>query len=101
MGKWLLFVAAAVILAVWSGALDVRFDWRGPAATAIDLFGSDDEEKEKGGQQTAEVSAEPFWSESSPEEAPPPTPSRMPGSFAELAENASPAVVNIRTSKTV
>ena len=99
-GKWILFIAAAFILAVWSGALDVRIDWRSPAANAIDLFGSDEEEEGK--KQTSQEDAaagDPFWSEGSgrPEITLP----GMPRSFADLAEQASPAVVNIRTSKTV
>jgi serine protease Do len=100
-GKWILFIAAAFILAVWSGALDVRVDWRSPAANAIDLFGSDEdeEEKEETASQDDAAAGEPFWSEKGggPEISMP----GMPRSFADLAERASPAVVNIRTSKTV
>jgi len=98
MGKWLLVAAAALILAVWSGAIDVHLGWRGPAATAIDIFG--DDEKDTGAAQ-AEASAEPFWTEETADAGPPPTLPGMPTSFAELAQKASPAVVNIRTSKTV
>ncbi len=100
MGKWILIAAAAAILAVWSGALDVRMDWRPPAADAIDLFGGDDDE-DKTDERTQTVAAEPFWAEGTPSEAPEPVLRGMPTSFAELAEAASPAVVNIRTSKTV
>ncbi len=97
MGKWILFIAAALVLAVWSGALDVRLDWRAPEAEAIDLFG-DDEDEEGAGATT--VAGEPFWTEQTPS-GPPPALEGMPTSFASLAEQASPAVVNIRTSKTV
>jgi len=98
MGKWLLVAAAALILAVWSGAIDVHFDWRGPAASAIDLFGDKDKDP---GEAPPAAAAEPFWTEEPEESGPAPTLPGMPTSFAELAQKASPAVVNIRTSKTV
>jgi serine protease Do len=101
MGKWILIAVAAAILAVWSGALDVRMDWRAPAADAIDLFGDDDDDADETQKETRTAAAEPFWVEGAPKEAPGPVLEGMPTSFAELAESASPAVVNIRTSKTV
>jgi serine protease Do len=87
----LLLGALALVALVASGALEVR--WRGNAAQAIDLFGSSDKGKASGGEAAA-----PFWKEKSEASSPPPT---IPGSFADLAERASPAVVNIQTSKTV
>jgi len=98
-GKWALLAAAVAILAVWSGALDVRLDWRGPDAGAIDLFDGDDEESHPPAAARA-GDYEPFWTESPESEPISPGPG-MPTSFADLAERASPAVVNIRTSKTV
>jgi serine protease Do len=94
MGKWILFIAAAFILAVWSGALNVQLDWRAPEAEAVDSFGDEDE------TAVQTVAGEPFWAEQAPSDQPPVL-QGMPASFAELAEKASPAVVNIRTSKTV
>ncbi len=98
MGKWILIIAAAAILAVWSGALDVHMNWRSPTAEAVDLFGKKDKEK---GEVPAAASSEPFWQENGGTTPPASMPGGMPGSFADLAEAASPAVVNIRTSKTV
>lgn len=98
MGKWILIIAAAAILAVWSGALDVHMNWRAPTAEAVDLFGKKDKEK---GEAPAAASSDPFWQENGASEPPAGRPGGMPGSFADLAEAASPAVVNIRTSKTV
>jgi len=86
----LLLGALAMVALVASGALEVR--WRGNAAQAIDLFGSGDKAK------PADEATAPFWKEKSEGTGPPPT---IPGSFADLAERASPAVVNIQTSKTV
>jgi serine protease Do len=98
MGKWILIIAAAAILAVWSGALDVHLNWRAPTAEAVDLFGKKDKEK---GEAPAAASSDPFWQENGATEPPAGRPGGMPGSFADLAEAASPAVVNIRTSKIV
>jgi serine protease Do len=83
-------VAAALLL---SGALDVELRWRGNRAAALDLFGSKKQES---------APAEPgdvFWHES--KDAKPLVAAPVPGSFADLAEKVSPAVVNIRTQKTV
>jgi serine protease Do len=68
--------------------------WRGNAAHAIDLFGDDDDEKEK-----RVATAEPFWNEGSGAE--PIIPRGVPAGFADLAERVSPGVVNIQTSKTI
>jgi serine protease Do len=90
----LLAGAALVAALVVSGALDVRVAWRSNDARAINLFGS---KEEKETAPTPEKGA--FWTEgenASPEAVVPP-----PGSFAGLAERVSPAVVNIRTSKTI
>jgi serine protease Do len=97
--RWILLATAAVMLAVWSGALDVRFDWRGPAAGAVDLFGRG--EKKADEKAASAQAGEPFWEERAAEAQPEARINGIPTSFAELAESASPAVVNIRTSKTV
>ena len=92
----LLVAAAAVVLVlVASGALDVRVAWRTSQADIFDLFKKSAEK-----DVAADGAAEPFWNES--EQPPPPMALRgAPGSFADLAEQVSPAVVNIQTSKTV
>jgi serine protease Do len=94
-------LAAAVALAaalVLSGALDVDVRFGGNAARAIDLFGRG---REAPKEETPEApSGGPaFWTESrggEPLAEIPPS-----ASFAKLAEKVSPAVVNIRTKKTV
>ena len=90
---FLILIGATVLVA--SGALDVRVDWRGNSASAINLFGDDEASKEEG-----VVTAEPFWSEKS-DLAKPILPRGIPQGFADLAERVSPGVVNIQTSKTV
>jgi serine protease Do len=95
LGKVLLLVPVAVILLIASGALDVRVDWRGNAARAIDLFGDDGEEEGSG-----KTSGEPFWREETPTAEPAP-PRGVPASFADLAERVSRGVVNIQTSRTL
>ncbi len=94
-GKALVFTGVALVALVAAGALDVRVRWADNAAQAIDLFGggSDDE------QEPPAVSAGPFWQEGSNQPAI--VPMGVPGSFADLAERASPGVVNISTKKTV
>ena len=91
-----LLASAAVIALVASGILDVRIQIGSRDANAIDLFGSEEEEQ----QEEKAKAAEPFWKESSAgaEVAPP---AGAPASFADLAERASPAIVNIQTSTTV
>ena len=98
-GRWariLLLFAAGLALLVVSGALEVRISFRDVPAQAIDLFGG--EEKEKTGQAQTE---EPFWKEGGEEPLEAPPPAGAPGSFADLAERVSPAVVNIQTSRTL
>jgi serine protease Do len=92
----ILLGAAGVALLMATGMLEVRMDFRGNVAQAIDLFGSGEEEEAP--QQPAEK--EPFWHERGA------LPEVGPGAlgapnFAELAERVSPSVVNIQTSKTV
>jgi len=94
IGTALLYTAAAVILLVGGGVLDIRVSWRDNVAQALDLFGGDESEKQ------STPPAEPFWRENGGEVAATP-PSGVPSSFADLAERASPGVVNIQTSKTV
>ena len=89
--KWTAFVALAVALLVASGLVDVRVNVRDQVAGAIDLFGSKD--KPDSSAQTA-----PFWSEGGGTRTAAP-PSGAPGSFADLAEHVSPAIVNIQTKK--
>ena len=48
----------------------------------------------------AAAPAEPFWKEGGTERTATP-PAGAPGSFADLAEHVSPAVVNIQTKKTL
>jgi serine protease Do len=85
-------LAAALMVAE---RLDVRVSWRDGAAHAIDLFGSD--EPETPAQDTR--SAGRFWRENG--SAQPIVPQGVPGSFADLAEQVSPGVVNIQTSKKI
>jgi S1-C subfamily serine protease len=87
---FLCITATALLLASFGG-LDVQLSWRGNDAHAIDFFGKDDE------GDTAD--AEPFWREDGAAE--PIIPNGVPASFADLAERASPGVVNIATSRTV
>jgi serine protease Do len=87
-----LIAAAAGILLLGSGVLEIDLDWRPDTAQALDLFGGEEEKKA--------APAEPFWSEGKGEAAAQP-PGGAPGSFADLAERTSPAVVNIQTSKTI
>ena len=83
-------VAAAVFL---SSGLDLRLRWHANDAQAIDLFGTKDK------PAAAAPDAKPFWSESAGGAALAEIPHQS--SFADLAEKVSPAVVSIRTSKTV
>ncbi|MBW2289436.1 MAG: DegQ family serine endoprotease [Deltaproteobacteria bacterium] len=93
IGRVLLYTAAAVILLVGGGVLDIRVDWRDNGAKALDLFGKDDD-------AAAADLGEPFWKEngSGPESE---TPLGLTSGFADLAERTSPGVVNIQTSKTI
>jgi serine protease Do len=88
-----LIAAAAGILLLGSGVLEVDLNFRPHTAQALDLFGGKESE-------TKAAPAEPFWSEGKGGVAAQP-PGGAPGSFADLAERTSPAVVNIQTSKTI
>ncbi len=92
VSKWIAFAGLAVALLIASGLVDVRISVRDRVAGAIDLFG----EKE----QPPAAAAEPFWKEGGREQPAAP-PVGAPGSFADLAEHVSPAVVNIQTKKTL
>ena len=87
-GSILLLSATAVVALVLSGALDIRVDWRGGEARAIDLFGSSEESH-----------PDAFWQEGSSQ--PPAELQGIPTTFADLAERVSPGVVNIQTKRTV
>jgi len=90
---FLLYTAAAVILLVGGGVLDIRIDWRDNGAKALDLFG-------RGDDDAATDAGEVFWKENgSGHEAG--LPEGLTSGFADLAERTSPGVVNIQTSKTI
>ncbi|MGH0034453.1 MAG: DegQ family serine endoprotease [Myxococcota bacterium] len=93
LGTVLLLVAAATILVIEAGVVDVQLTLKSNEAQAIDLPWSKKESKPE------PVSNDPFWKEGSGK--PPMVPAGVPSSFADLAEQLSPAVVNIQTSKTV
>jgi serine protease Do len=82
--------AIATLLASFGG-LEIQVGWRDNDARAIDFFGKD--------KKADAADAEPFWKEDAA--AKPMIPTGVPASFAELAERASPGVVNIATSRTV
>ncbi len=92
----LLFLAAGGFLLFWSG-VQPHVDLRENEAHAINLFGSDEEESEPAAK--ADDSA-PLWKDGQPGAA---AASALPGanSIADLAELASPSVVNIQTSRKV
>ena len=77
--------AAVAFIAASYVSIDVQFDRNGGEAQALDLFGSDEKEGRDGLK----------WKDGS--DKPPIIPAGVPGSFADLAEAISPAVVNIRT----
>jgi len=87
----LLAGAALVVVLVVSGVLDVELRWRANDASAIELFG----------EKKAESAPpdKPFWQNGKDGAAQAEVPARA--SFADLAEHVSPAVVSVRTSKTV
>jgi serine protease Do len=97
LGKALLLSIVGIAALIATGVLEIEFHTADNVAQALDLFGSsdDDEEAEAGN----EVSSGPFWQEGS--NRAPIVPQGVPGSFADLAELASPGVVNISTKKTV
>jgi serine protease Do len=91
-----IFVLAALVGAglLAAGVLQVNVCWSPNEARALDLFGHGDDQAKPdvaaGGQ---------FWIEGSGHEAV--VPKGVPASFADLAEESSPGVVNISTEKTV
>jgi len=86
-----LLCATAIALLIASfGGLDIEVSWRGNDAQAIDLFNKEKDDATNEG---------PFWHEDGDEQ--PIVPNGVPASFADLAERASPGVVNIATSRTV
>jgi len=87
----LLCTTAIAFLIASYGGLDIQLSWRSNDAQAIDFFGKDDEADAAAG--------EPFWKENGATEAI--VPQGVPAGFADLAERASPGVVNIATSRTV
>jgi serine protease Do len=87
----LLCLTAIGLLLASFGGLDIQLSWRNNDAKAIDFFSKD--------KESDAADAEPFWRENGAVE--PIVPSGVPASFADLAERASPGVVNIATSKTV
>ena len=100
LGNWLLFISATMVLLVASGVINVDVILRDNSARAVGL--QDAIDALRGTQEEeAEVAAaaEPFWTDR--KSAPPATGFGVPMNFADLAERASPAVVNIQTSKTV
>jgi serine protease Do len=92
--KWSALIGLAIALLVASGVVDVRVSVRDQVAGAIDLFGDKDKE------QAPAAPGEPFWTEGGGERPAEP-PAGAPGSFADLAEHVSPAIVNIQTKKTL
>ncbi len=103
LGNWLLFVAATGVLLVASGVVDIDVILRDNQAEAIDLQDALDVLRgESSDDAQADVAAEPFWNERRPAQASGAAAGfGVPTNFADLAEAASPAVVNIQTSKTV
>jgi serine protease Do len=85
---------AVVALLVTTGVLHVRVDVGSRTADAIDLFGSDEEEAKPA------PSSDPFWEKTDQTTRAPVATHATPG-FADLAEQVSPGVVNIQTSRTV
>ena len=85
----------AVLFVSRTFEIDVR--WRDNDAHAIELFGGS--EKKDDTEKAPTTNGKPFWTES--ERTKPLAIAPNMGSFADLAEKVSPAVVSIRTSKTV
>jgi serine protease Do len=96
---WVAVLGAGALAYFASQALDVDVRWRSNDAHAIDLFGSDEEEKPEAEKPPAASSTAPLWNESVGQIPPAEAPKQS--SFADLAERVSPSVVSIRTSKTV
>jgi len=94
--RWLGFGAALVAFLLASGSVEVRVSLRDNAAQAMDWFGG----KHSAAPQAAPAKATPFWQEGGASAAAVP-PAGAPPSFADLAERVSPAIVNIRTKRTI
>jgi serine protease Do len=93
LGVWIFGAAVLVAGLLATGALQVRVDLGENVARAIDLFGDEPE------KPTAPA-AEPFWKPTIEPGSETRPPVGVPD-FADLAERASPGVVNIQTSRTV
>jgi serine protease Do len=92
----ILLLAAIVGAVAWAaGVPEVKVWWPTNAATAQDLGGV-----AAGPSSNVAANPSPFWTESGRPAADAPA-RDIPHGFADLAEKASPAVVNIQTSKTV
>ncbi len=92
--RWILFGGAAVALILASGVVDVRVSIRDSVARAVDALGGP-----RSGNETPNLASPALWKEgSNPATAPP---GGAPGSFADLAQSVSPAVVNIQTQRTL
>ena len=89
--RMILLVALVVGGLVASPLVEVRFSFRDNVASAIDLFGDEEE--------TAAVSSEQFWSEGGGPRLGAPA-GGAPMSFADLADAVKPAIVNIRARAT-
>jgi serine protease Do len=94
--KLMAFGILPLFLLVASGVVNIQVDVRDNIASALDLFG-DDEESEA----APEAPGTPFWSENGGESIPVAPPAGAPSSFADLASRVSPAIVNIQTRRTV
>ncbi|MDJ0787224.1 MAG: Do family serine endopeptidase [Myxococcota bacterium] len=91
--RTLLILAVAFGVLSAAGFLDVDVTLKERQAEAKGFFGDDEE--------AAPAKADPFWVEGSESGVIATPPGGAPPSFAELAEQVSPAVVNIRTERTI
>jgi len=85
---WMTTALAASLGWILSGYIGIDPRAQEGGVAHADWFGSDEETQD-------EATATPLWQEGS--KAPPIAPQGVPGSFADLAERVSPAVVSIRT----
>ncbi len=88
-GRGLLVAVVTLAILIFAGVIEVN-----PNSARAGLFSSND--KTSSGEGT-----EPFWQDGSTETVPVSPPQGAPLSFAELAEQVSPSVVNIQTSKII
>jgi len=93
LGKGLLFAAVPLALLVTSGVLELSVELK-PNLAGAGLFSGEETKNETGAEKS-------FWQEGRALPAPAQPPAGAPLSFAALAEAVSPAVVNIKTSKTI